>query len=98
MLKPIDRYFVGGRTMDIVNDVYSKNQAFRKFNPQIIEILHEIRNLLPGDKKELLEDLENNKNLRGKVLYEELYRQGLVDGLRLSNIAFFRRSRKHSKR
>lgn len=73
--------------MDIVNDVYSKNQAFRKFNPQIIEILNEIRNLLPGDKKELLEDLENYKNLRQRALYEELYKQGLYDGLRLGNIA-----------
>ncbi len=60
--------------MDITNRVYAKNESFRKFNPRIIEVLNEIRNILPGDKKQLLEELENNKNLRGKVLYEELYR------------------------
>lgn len=72
--------------MDIVNAVYSGNKEFRKYTPQIIQIQEAIKNILPHENIDLLEDLENYKNLRGKVLFEELYRQGLCDGLRLGNI------------
>jgi len=98
MLESIDEYIIGGRVMDIVNNVYTNNMAFRKYNPKIMEIRDSIINSLPQECKGMLEDLENCKNIRDKVLFNELYLQGLIDGLRLNNIAKGKTRNKRIKR
>jgi hypothetical protein len=90
---------VSERSSDIINRIYAKNKAYRNFTPDIIRLLDSIKNALPLEDRNLLEELDDYQGQREIILYEALYRQGVIDGLRLGNLTRRVKVRvKHNKR
>lgn len=77
---------MNNRTEEILNDVAANNKAFRELTRKIIPILDTIKNALPSEYKDLLEELEDIRDKRELIMYKTLYRQGLKDGIRLCNV------------
>lgn len=77
---------MNSRTEDILNDMAANNKAFKELTLKLIPILDNIKNALPSEYKKLLEELEDIRGLRERIVHKTLYRQGLKDGIRLYNV------------
>lgn len=79
--------FICERVTDTINRIYAGNKAYRKVTTNIMRLSHMLKNALPLEHRDLLDELDDYRGRREIILYEALYRQGLIDGLRLGNLS-----------
>lgn len=74
------------RVEEIQNDIAENNRKYKEFTREIIKILAVIDKGLPVECHKVLEALEDTRGKRDSLVEEMLYRQGLIDGIKLSNV------------
>ncbi|KPU46187.1 hypothetical protein OXPF_02970 [Oxobacter pfennigii] len=74
------------RVHDIQNDTAKNNRRYKEFTVSILKMLKEIYKELPVEYHEILEELEDTRGERDLIAEKILYRQGLIDGIRISNV------------
>lgn len=75
MLRNSNRYFVelvNDRADEITNDVAENNKAYKLFTSQIIKVLNTIKNALPSEFGELLEELDDLQGKRDLIACKAL--------------------------
>lgn len=88
MLKNLNRLFIditNSRAAEIANNIAASNKGYKELVPKIIEMLNDIKNNLPEEYKEVLEELEDVMSKRDLLINEIIYRQGLIDGIKIGN-------------
>jgi len=85
-LKAHFRNFVSSRTEEIGRRIVSSNSEYRELSAKSIALHKSIRGCLPPDGRELLEEYEGVINLMRALACDEMYEQGLKDGMKLRRL------------
>lgn len=65
------------------SEIISENETYCDLDNNIYSLLHKLEELIPKDKKFLLEKLEALYNIQEGITEEISYKQGLIDGTKL---------------
>jgi hypothetical protein len=89
MLKKYDQYFkefILARTDEIVAEILLSNQRYRELNDEICQVQHELAANLAPQLQSLLDRYENAEAEHDGVISTAMYRQGLLDGVKLAKL------------
>ncbi|CDH92464.1 hypothetical protein FDC50_12845 [Clostridium botulinum] len=65
-------------------NIITSNEAYLELDKNIFNVLNLIKKHIPDEKIFLLEKLENLYNMQEGIGEELIYRQGILDGAKLS--------------
>ena len=78
--------FLNDRVNEIGNNIVIKNKEYQELTEQSIKVHYQIRNTLPGQYKELIDEYESINSLKECISEEIIYEHGFGDGIRLNEI------------
>jgi uncharacterized protein YbbC (DUF1343 family) len=78
--------FIKDRVNYIDNNIVIKDEKYHELVEQSIKIYYQIRNTLPEQYRELLEEYESINSEMGCISEKIVYKQGFIDGIILNEI------------
>ncbi|EPR08081.1 DUF6809 family protein [Ruminiclostridium papyrosolvens] len=83
-LKKYFKDFVTERSIDISARICCFNGEYRKLDLKINEMQEEINQKMPEDMQQLFIKLEELETAQQAIIQDGLYKQGLLDGIRIA--------------
>lgn len=77
--------FVINRVEDVGQLVSGDDSEYRKEADLISSLMDEIKELLPKEKKHLIDHLDEHNNSQFGIMELEMYKQGFKDGFKFNN-------------
>ncbi len=77
---------IDDRSADIINHIASHNKHYIKLTDRILELQNEILKFLPEDYHSLFYDYEILWGERDSLKNLILYKQGVIDGIKIKNL------------
>jgi hypothetical protein len=78
--------FLNDRVNEIGNNIVIKDKEYQELTEQSIKVYCQIRDTLPGQYKELINEYESINSLKECISEEIIYEHGFGDGIRLNEI------------
>jgi hypothetical protein len=78
--------FLNDRVNEIGNNIIIKNKEYQELTERSIKVYCQIRDTLPGQYKELINEYESINSLKECISEEIIYEHGFGDGIRLNEI------------
>jgi hypothetical protein len=89
MLKRYSQYFeecMFDRTGEIEQEIYSNNQRYQELNTEICEVQQALTDNLSPQLQSLVDRYYDAENEQDCIVSETMYRQGLIDGIKLTGM------------
>lgn len=87
MLQHIDVNLVEDRVTEVINSAVLDSE-YKGITHILVNKVYELIDALPAEKRNLIGEIEDLRGKREIITYNELYRQGFIDGTRLSQLPF----------
>jgi hypothetical protein len=77
------RDLIRERANEVETEVLMVNQRYQELNIMLCDVLDRIEQSLPPEQQELIFDLDEIMIEQDVLAYQSMYRQGVMDGLKL---------------
>jgi len=77
--------FISDRAFETSYKILISNNKYKKLTKQCITLHNTIKNHLPEESKNLIDDYEKAESLIDGIILELMYEQGFKDGIEFSN-------------
>jgi hypothetical protein len=84
-IKEIIKEISWDRTEEVESFLMTTNKDYIDLTRSITSLIYEIKDLLPKEKSKLIFDLESYVASQSLIQNEEIYKQGLRDGMKFIN-------------